>query len=193
MIRFWILSLAWLAMTACASETFDNPYDPEGSAFVDACAEAPAEAAENCILWFDAKRLDGWHVVESSSTYSVRVRNDDPLHPGVLILPACENTWIEREVPVSGAAAELRVVWQLPADSTAGFELSLNRRPQPLDTVGLVGDDAGWNESTLVIPAGTFRAGDVAQVRLAAAGLLGPDCGSTIAVDRVRMTALAGQ
>jgi hypothetical protein len=119
----------------CASEAWDNPYDPDSSAFRAPCAGVPGENAEGCIFWEDFDHgLTRWNVNGSPSGMSpIRVvpQSDDGVST-VLALPGCaeqgspalqtELDWHEAPETMGELSLKVNGASQFVSNETAGEE-----------------------------------------------------------------------
>lgn len=168
------LLLAAALLSACASEEWDNRFDPEGTAYVAPCADAPAEEAELCVLWDEFDHgLRRWHV-EAPPAGVEAVRVDAAAPDGtatVLRMPACQDghPGIELEVDEPAAPLTLEVVWRTEDPKAGKITLPL-RGTGGADTLVTTAPAAapfeGWQLTTVNFTGG------------GAASFFGLDCGS---------------
>lgn len=128
---------AVLVLSACASEAWDNRFDPEGTAFRAPCADAPGEERALCVLWEEFDRgLDRWLVAPPpGGVEAIRVESSAPEGVAtVLRMPACADgvPGIAREVDQPAAPLTLEVIWRLEDPKAAKISLPL---------AGIGGDD----------------------------------------------------
>lgn len=129
---------AAVVFAACASEEWDNRFDPEGTVYRAPCADAPGEERALCVLWEEFDRgLSGWQVAPSpDGVEGVRIDAAAPAGIAtVLRMPACPDgkPGLAREVDEPAAPLTLEVVWRLEDPKAAKVSLPLR---------GVAGDDS---------------------------------------------------
>jgi hypothetical protein len=144
-----------LCVAACASETWDNPYDPESSAYRAPCADAPAAERKECVLWEEFDHgLGRWQ-----AGTGVRIAKRDPTGKvaSVLAIPACHGAaTIEIDIAAANLALDLEWTGRTePAVWLNGERVLLSKGP---------GEAAGWYESFTDIAG---RPGATARLTLA--------------------------
>lgn len=160
MIRRLVLAAALLP--ACASEEWDNRFDPDGTAFLAPCADAPAEEAGRCVLWeeFDAG-LRRWRVeAPPGGVEAVRVDAAAPDGtPTVLRMPACPdgNPGIALELEQPAVPLTFEIIWRLEDPKAGQITLPL-LGTGGADTLVTTGSAAapfeGWRLTTVNFTGG---------------------------------------
>lgn len=125
--------------TACASEEWDNPRDPESAGYRAPCADAPADEQDGCVFWEEFDHgLTRWRTAGAA----VRIVANDPdgKLATVLALPACgDEATVEIDFPTADVV--LAVEWQGPSSLQAAIDRkSVGAIESPAET-------AGWRES----------------------------------------------
>lgn len=123
MTRLVYVWLATALLAACASEDWNNRFDPESKTYRAPCADAPDEERASCVLWeeFDAG-LTRW-LAEAPPAGSEAIRVEAAAPDGVatvLRMPACAdgNPGLAIELDEPAAALALEIIWRL-ADAKA--------------------------------------------------------------------------
>lgn len=147
---------AWLILAAgCASEEWDNRYDPDSSEYAQPCASAPAAQAKNCIFWEGFENgLARWYVDPGAAKASTRASVSGTKDRGILVIPGClkQSATLAVEIAIPQRPSVARVYWKPASSSSEGTLLFLiNGESVFAQTEDAVGEMLGWKQSSVIL------------------------------------------
>ncbi len=171
---------ACLFLFACASEQWDNRFDPESDSYRSTCEGVPEAFATGCVLWEDFDGgLGRWLITESPEGVgrpSIAARGPYGNVPDVLALPGCDGDGpsLATEVIMPGGEVQISAIWA-EGEATNG-QLAIGVGSRALEAAeGPAEEDGfeGWRESITTL---VTTPGQSVVLRLVNGGGAGTDC-----------------
>jgi hypothetical protein len=167
LFRAVFMSLTLLSGPGCASEAWDNPFDPQSDAYLQPCHGVTQAERETCVFNEDFSRgLSRWKVHTPAGMTPPQVRPSvlagERQIEHVLALPGCKPySHISIEFPVPAEIPlRLSVIWRLSENAETGdLGLAVDGAPFKPSSQSMPGALTGWRESVVQFPKGAYRTG----------------------------------